>query len=543
MHNDSMPNPVPGTIGHYASRRIKTKQGLISKALEHKARMETKWRGPARRGGGYAADVTPPVTWRATTKQSCGLYPFPLGNRAPKVGAPMGVHYDSREAIGCDMLSWFLAEMIQNPSVAWMSNPAAGKSTAMRVMMEGLIAHGVVNLVVGDQKDEHGEFMEYHGGNRVSVGGGRGTINPLDPGPFGQAMARVREALGDSAKGLRLQAELLSDFHSRRADTVGSLVSIHRGAPVSGVEDTVVQVALREMYDARPHRVPILDDLLDYLTDPTDGLLKVTCPRKDLSREEKVTRYFARMDDLLTDLAAVCGSGTFGEMFNGPTRLRKKDGTLTSLTDYSHGLTFDISGIDANQPKLISAAYLVTWAVAFGIINTAHALADAGLEPRRQFVVWLDEFWQPLIASKGMVDRANRLIRLNRTVGTGVAYAIHTLNDLEALPDEEDRSKARGLLKKCGMQWFGGLPYEEVMQIHTKLTRLKDTEIEQLVQWNNPAFKEQTGLIPGRGCFLIKMGEETGIPVRVTLTETERRLGLHDTSKRMSEDPTTDETE
>lgn len=523
----STKNPVPGTVAHYARKRVKTRTSLLARAIEHKARVDMKWKGTPRRGGGFAADTTPPPTWRGTTAQTAGFDAFPAGARAPKVGAPVGTHYDTHEPLASDMLSWFLSEMIQNPSCAWMSNPAAGKSTAMRVVMTGLIAHGVVNIVVGDQKDEHGSFMEYHGGKRASVGSARGVINPLDPGPFAAALARVEDALGrDSEKGAQLRAEILSDFHARRADIVGALVSVHRAGDLTGVEETVIDVALREMYDAAPHRVPILSDLMEVLVEPSDDLLRLAAPRKDLTREEKLTRYFARMDDLLADMAALTGTGTMAEMFNGQT---------TVQMDYSKGLVFDISGINENQPRLIAAAYLVTWAAAFGIINTAHVLADAGLEPRRQFVVWLDEFWQPLVASKGMVDRANRLIRLNRTVGTGVAYAIHTLSDLEALPDEEDRSKARGLLKKCGMTWIGGLPWDEVQHISQKLTRLRDTEVEQLVQWNNPKFKEQSGLIPGRGCFLIKVGEEPGIPVRVNLTETELRLKLHDTSFRMTD--------
>ena len=53
--------------------------------------------------------------------------------------------------------------MIQNPSIAFMSNPAAGKSTAMRVMMTGMAAHGVINMVIGDIKDEHGATIWWIG--------------------------------------------------------------------------------------------------------------------------------------------------------------------------------------------------------------------------------------------------------------------------------------------------------------------------------------------------------------------------------------------
>lgn len=530
-----MTSNAPGLIGDFAETRIKTSTGLLTRMLENRERMSTKWRGSTKKGGGFAADVTPPLLFRGTTKQTCGLNPFVLGNSVPRVGAPMGVHYDTNEPVGCDPLSWVLAGMIGNPSVAFMSAPAAGKSTAMRVMMRGLAAHGVINLIIGDIKNEHGQTIEADGGLRIPVSPGRGTLNVLDPGNIHEALELVESKLGGTSQEEKVREALLADMHVRRMDMVCALIAIHRGSDADGVEETIVDLCLREMYEKDPARVPILSDLLDELISPSEALLTTISPRRDIDEKEKRTKYFARLDDLLTDLAAICRSGTYGAMFNGPTSVVGRDGNLTGKIDYEKGLAFDISGINPAQTKLMAAAYLVTWLVSFGIIETSHTLADAGIAPRRQFMAWMDEFWQPLKASKGMVDRTDRVGRTNRTIGVGTAIALHTMNDLKTLPDEEDRNKAIGMIDRCGMQWYGGLPRNEVERISASVVKFSGPETDQLVEWHNPAFEEEDGVIPGRGCFLIKRGEQLpGIPVRVMLTEAEIAEKIHDTSKRLN---------
>jgi len=511
---------IPGTIGGFADTKIKTSKSLLTRILERRARINTKWRGETKRGGGYASEVAPPVMWRGTTKQTAGINPFVLGNTVPRIGAPVGVHYDTNEPMGCDPLFWFLGGMIGNPSCAWMSNPAAGKSTAMRVMMTGLASRGVTNMVIGDNKYEHGEPIKKLGGKSLTIAPGLGVLNVLDPGNIHEALQLVDHYPGISdEKRAALRARIVNHLHQQRHDLVVTLLETHRGAPLSSVEFEVVGNSLVYMFEESPHRVPILEDLLGLINNPPAEIKDLTNWLKDENR------YQDRVDALVTDLASLCRSRTMGAMFNGQTTV--------DMSDYEKGLVFDTSQINANQPKLISAAYLATWFVAFTIIEVDHLLADYGVKPRGQFMAWLDEFWRPLSASKGIVDRVNGLTRLNRTTGVGVAYAIHTTDDLNNVADPEDRAKAAGILRRCGMQWFGGLPHEEVMKISETVTRLRDSEIEQLVEWYNPEFEEAGGWIPGRGCFLIKLGERAGIPVRVTLTQTEIDHKFHETSARL----------
>ena len=181
---------------------------------------------------------------------------------------------------------------------------------------------------------------------------------------------------------------------------------------------------------------------------------------------------------------------------------------------------------------LQGAALMACWSYGFGAINVANALADAGVEPRRHYFVILDELWRALRAGQGMVDRVDALTRLNRQRGVGVAMISHTMSDLLALPNPEDRVKARGFVERAGMVACGGLPAAEMAML-TQVVPLSAAEQGMLIGWQDPpAWDSKAGresAPPGRGNFLIKVGGRPGIPVHVALTQTE--TGLNDTNK------------
>ncbi|GAB2689611.1 hypothetical protein GCM10027194_24910 [Thalassiella azotivora] len=161
-------------------------------------------------------------------------------------------------------------------------------------------------------------------------------------------------------------------------------------------------------------------------------------------------------------------------------------------------------------------------------------LADAGLEPRRHYLVVMDELWRALRAGRGIVDHVDVLTRLNRGKGVGQVMVSHTMSDLLALPTEEDRMKARGFVERSGMVICGGLPSAEMPMLRSAVT-LSRAEEELLVGWQDPpAWDPVSGADaepPGRGKFLIKVGGKSGIPVQVALTSIERDLQINDTNK------------
>ena len=201
--------------------------------------------------------------------------------------------------------------------------------------------------------------------------------------------------------------------------------------------------------------------------------------------------------------------------------------------DLDHPAVFDVSSIPEDQSELVAAALTTCWGVGFSAVHTRAALGQAGVLPMRHYLVILDELWRVLSAGHaGMVDRVNSLTRLNRQWGTGLVMITHTIKDLLSVAREHEQRKALGFIERSGMLICGALPPEE----HKHLRGIKgfsDAELRLITSWQDPPPWGATTTVapPGQGKFLIKVGDRPGIPFHVTLTGTEHRLGIHDTSR------------
>ncbi len=464
-------------------------------------------RGWPGRGGGAATLVQAPDEWRATTVQACGLWPFAAGTGTPMIGVPLGRNLLSGATLCCDPVSWFQrAGLISSPSVFVLGRPGLGKSTVVRRMALGLTAHGVLPLVLGDLKPDYIDLVEALGGQVVTLGRGRGHLNVLDPG---EAAAAARRLTGDA------RSQLLADAHGRRHAIVCALITVMRSTPPTDREETVLDRALRvldDTHDSARLGAPTLRHLLEVLRAAPEDVRAAALDRGDRARYDDVT------EDLEATLVGLTGGGRLGRIFAEPT-------TTPMRRDVP--VAFDVSSIDDAQTDLQAAVLLACWSYGFGAVSVAHALADAGLEPRRHYFVVLDELWRALRAGRGMVDRIDALTRLNRQRGVGMAMVSHTMSDLLALPAEEDRMKARGFVERSGMVICGGLPSAE-MPMLTSAVPLSMAEQELLIGWQDPpAWDPGAGAEaepPGRGRFLVKVGGRPGIPVQVALTSVEREL-------------------
>ena len=74
-------------------------------------------RGWKRPGGGYASHIAPPPTWRGTSNQVCGMWPFPLGAGIPLVGSPLGKHLLTGGTVCADPISHFEAGILNAPTL------------------------------------------------------------------------------------------------------------------------------------------------------------------------------------------------------------------------------------------------------------------------------------------------------------------------------------------------------------------------------------------------------------------------------------------
>lgn len=463
-------------------------------------------------GKGRAAVVQPVDEWRGTTIQVCGLWPFSVGSGSPMIGVPLGLQMFTGATVCADPISWFQdANLISNPSVFVLGKPGLGKSTLIRRMAVGGAGMGNLPLVLGDLKPDYVDTVLALGGQVITLGRGRGHLNILDPGEATEAAERLREAGKEKER-----QQVIADAHGRRHTMVSALLTILRKEPPSAREEAIIDRALKVL-DANHKGVPVLGDLLRVIQEAPDEVREVAVDRGDLERYKSMT------EELEASLISLTSGGRLGEIFAHET-------TVAMKRDCP--VVYDVSSIDDSDMDLQAAVLLACWSAGFGTVNVANALADAGLEPRRHYLVILDELWRALRVGRGMVDRVDALTRLNRQRGVGLAMISHTMSDLLALPSEDDRMKARGFVERAGMVIAGGLPRAE-MPMLTSAVPLSMAEQDLLTSWQDPptwdAVAGRESDPPGRGKFLIKVGGHPGIPVKVELIEAERHV--NDTNK------------
>jgi len=474
-------------------------------------------RGWFRPAGGRVNVVQPAVEYRGTTRQVCGLWPFPVGAGTPMVGVPLGLHLSTGATVCGDPISWFKAGLISNPSVFVLGIPGIGKSTFVRRMAAGGAGFGVLPLVLGDLKPDYVDLIEALGGQVIQLGRGRGHINVLDPGEASDAAERLRAAGKEE-----LARQVLADAHGRRHTMVSALLTILRKSPPSDREESIIDRALKWLDENHPG-VPTLPDLLEVVQLAPPEVREVALDRGDLARYKVIT------EELEASLISLTSGGRLGETFAQATDVPMKR---------DRAVVYDVSSIDDSDLDLQAAVLLACWSAGFGTVNVAHALADAGLEPRRNYLVILDELWRALRSGRGMVDRVDAITRLNRTRGVGQAMISHTMSDLLALPTEEERMKARGFVERAGMLVAGGLPGAEMPMLNAAKP-LSRAEQDILISWQDPppwdAANGREAEPPGRGRFLVKVGGHPGIPLKVELLPMERNV--NDTNKMWSAAP------
>lgn len=464
-------------------------------------------RGWIGRGRGETVLVQPAPEWRGTTVQVCGLWPYAVGSGSPISGVPLGLHLDTGSTVCADPISWFQSGIISNPSIFALGLPGLGKSTLIRRMCVGGDGMGYLPLVLGDLKPDYVDMVRALGGQVITLGRGRGHLNILDPGGAIEAAEQLRLAGFEEQR-----QQLIADAHGRRNTMVSSLLTILRKQPPNDVEESIIDAGLRVL-DEEFEGIPVLSDLLAVIQAAHPAVRDVAVDRGSMDRYQEITR------GLEASLISLSRGGRLGEIFSQQTDVAML---------HNKPVVYDVSSIDESDTDLQAAVLLACWSQGFGSVNVATALADAKLQPRRHYLIVMDELWRALRVGKGIVDRIDSLTRLNRQRGVGLAMITHTMSDLLALPDEQDRMKARGFVERAGMIVAGGLPRAEMTML-TQAVALSRSEQNLVMSWQNPPGWSPDQEPPGRGKFLIKVGGHPGIPVHVELTEEERFI--NDTNK------------
>jgi hypothetical protein len=465
------------------------------------------WR---RRGAGRAAHVDPGTLYQATTVQLCGLYPFAQGSGAKTFGVPMGRHLHTAEPVGVDPGEWLRSGLVTNTGLWVQAQPGVGKSTFAKRLGAGLVAFGTRLLSPGDTKGEYSALVRALDGQVVTIGRGLDRINPLDSGPIGQLL----RARGDQL-GRRTRDELADQVRARRLIMLEALCAIVRHRELREDERVLLGVALDRYTQATPHGEPTVGEIHRILT-PTDPdpILIAAAHAADAREYRSLARPLLHTMELLLH-------GSIKGLFDGPS-------TISVRMDVP-AVSLDISHLDDQDDDAVAAAMLCSWAWGSSMVDAARAAGE-----HTTFYMILDEMWRALRAAPGLVERSDRLTRLNRQRGVISAMITHSLDDLEALPTEQDRAKARGLIDRCGIVVLGGLPPKELDRL-TRITPLTSEEAGLVTSWAAPPTWVPGVAHPGRGRYLIKSGERIGIPLRLDLVGVER--DLYDTDRAWHERP------
>jgi energy-coupling factor transporter ATP-binding protein EcfA2 len=440
------------------------------------------WREPY---GGCAVHVEAGAEFQATTAQVCGLFPFVAGSGSPAIGTPIGRHQLFGEVVCLDPLAWLRAGLVTNPGVFVLGQPGTGKSTLVKRLIVGAIASGSTALILGDTKPDYTMLVEHVGGQVIRVGRGLDRINPLDAGPLGAAAQCGAEAE-------RTRWEL----RGRRLSLLMALCTLIREAPVGNAEEVILGRAI-DLLDER-RTAPTVPDVLAVLEEGPEAL-------RSAARTDDPERYRERVSDLVFTLELLC-TGSLAGVFDGPTT-RPIDLTAPAVS-------VDISRVGAAGDKLLTAAMLCTWAYGFAMVDGTTGHSYMGV---------MDELWRALRGAPGLVEYADSLTRLNRAKGMASIMITHSLADLEALPTEEDRAKARGFIDRSAITVLAGLPPRELARV-SEITRLTGPEQELVASWSAPDSWQPGARHPGRGKYLIKTGDRLGIPVELALVGVEHEL-------------------
>ncbi|ONI48504.1 ATP-binding protein [Streptomyces sp. IB2014 011-1] len=461
------------------------------------------WKGAGR---GRAAVLDPGAVYLSSTVQTAGLYPFILGGGLPPEGVPIGYDQLTHELVCFDPSGW-IGSLVTNPGVWIMAQPGVGKSAIAKRICLVYSAYGYKIVVPGDVKGEYADLVGELNGQVVRIGRGLDRINPLDSGP-------LRKVLPTLAPGRR--DALLAEITGRRSELLHALLTTEMDRRPDSTERNVIEHAIRLVGAAHVGESdPIIPDVVKVLRDgPAELRAQLMVDTED--------DYRALVRGVTHALENLC-VGPLSGLFDGPT--------TTPLDLSAPALSVDLSSLLTAGDHVVSAGLLATWAYAYSSIDSARAvgLMNAPL------VLPLDEMWRALRAGPGIVDAFDSMTRLNRARNEVTLFITHSLRDPESLPTPQDRAKAMGMIDRCDSMILGALSVGELERVSAQRP-LTDAEIALIASWSDSSgtgldLANQKRAHPGRGKYMLRLGTRPGTPVRLQLTDAERRLYETDPSK------------
>ncbi|GIE86831.1 VirB4 family type IV secretion system protein [Actinoplanes regularis] len=443
-------------------------------------------RGWARPFAGRAPRMPALPTFRGSTGQIQGLYPWLYGAAMPPVGAYLGVDCLTGGTFSVHPIEWLHRGLITNPNMLITGVPGAGKSATIKALVLRLMRYGVKTFILGDVKNEYAALARALGVEPVEIGPGLpARLNPLDAGPLG-------DNLPSDPHQLR---ERLDEIHRRRITLLSSLLVVRLGRDLTPTEEAALSLAIQHAAGQ--------SDGGTRLTDPTIpqvwALLRDPLPEMAAAlrvRGADVTEL-REMIRPATDALGIMVQGSLSGLFDGPTTVRP---------DFDAWIqTVDLSRLDGRGDETVAMtlACVASW---------GQAAIDTPGGPVRAIV--RDELWRQM-RIPAMVRKVDADLRLSRSDGTIQILASHRLADFEAVgpAGSAEVAIARNLVSSCDIRVC--LRQDTAPLAMTRdAIGLTDTECAHIASWSG----EQIGRA------IWKIGRTESRVVQVVLHPDEKRL-------------------
>jgi hypothetical protein len=330
-------------------------------------------------------------THQDTSAALAGAYPFLAEGGLGSQGVFVGQDLYSSGSFVFDPWVLYQRGLITAPNAVLAGIVGSGKSALAKSLYTRSIAFGRRVYVVADPKGEHTAIAEAVGGRAIQLGHGLpARLNPLDE--------------GYRAGGLS-DAEWQTQLSARRRDLVGSLAETVLDRPLSPVEHTAIDIALRSTVAAAS--VPILPMVVERMLAPDD--------REDerLGEDGRMVAHALRRLVL----------GDLRGMFDAPSTV-VFDPTLPMMS-------LDLSRVSESNTLM---SVLMTCCSAW----MESALQDP--QGGQRWVVY-DEAWR-LISHPPLLRRMDAQWRLARHFGIANLLIVHKVTDLETVGDQGSMMRA-----------------------------------------------------------------------------------------------------
>lgn len=466
-----------------------------------------------RRGGGPAGYIEGLYELQGTTVQVCGYYPFIEGVSSPAVGAPLGYHLSKNTVVHGDPVSWYIHQLIRNPSAFVMGQPGLGKTALIQRMITVLAAWGVIPMVLTDTRPDYVNNIELLDGQVIRFSPGQGHMNLFDMGPLVHQLWAIEDE--------ELRTTAIEDMRHRRRSLVAGIVAMVSGRKLEPHETNILSSSI-EALDPTLTDPPLLPDVVSYIRSAPRELRLLTLTHAEGQEAE----YDSRVRGLLDALIALGPEGLYGDMFSRPT---------TTHIEHHRPVVFDISGVSENDTVLMGTVQSLCWNLGSATVAAEQFIAQSEGREQRHYVLVMDELWRMLRASSEMVHFIDTIIRLNRGRGLGQILCTHTMNDLE-LSESTLTKMAWGFVERSEMVFLGGLAPNEMGNLETVFD-LSRAERSSLTDWTDDAGSSSAGRRPNTGKFILKTGKQPGTPFRTALTAAEAGISMSDAAWKSRPEP------